>query len=58
MYKIEDLNPVSDLEGELSELEMIYQVRATPTTIYVDENGIIIHYERGLDTGRLEEFVK
>ena len=58
MYKIEDLNPVSDLEGELSELEMLYQVRATPTTIYVDENGIIIHYERGLDTGRLEEFVK
>lgn len=58
MYKIEDLNPVSDLEGELSELEMTYQVRATPTTIYVDENGIIVHYESGLDTVRLEEFLK
>lgn len=58
MYKIEDLNPVSDLEGELSELKLIYQVRTTPTTVYVDENGIIVHYEGGLDIERLEEFVK
>lgn len=56
-YGITDLGPVSDLEGDLSELKLIYQVRATPTTIYIDENGTIIHYEAGLDTGRLESFV-
>lgn len=56
-HKIGDLNPVSDLEGELSELMLIYQAKGTPTTIYVDENGTIVHYELGLDTVRLEKFV-
>lgn len=56
-HKIGDLNPVSDLEGELSELMLIYQAKGTPTTIYIDENGTIVHYELGLDTVRLEKFV-
>ena len=56
-HKIGDLNPVSDLEGEMSELMLIYQAKGTPTTIYIDENGTIVHYELGLDTVRLEKFV-
>lgn len=56
-HKIGDLNPVSDLEGGLSELKLIYQAKGTPTTIYIDEDGTIVHYEFGLDTRRLEQFI-
>lgn len=56
-YQIGNLGPVSDLEGDLSELELKYQVKGTPTTIYVDANGMIVHYELGLDTDRLEAFI-
>ena len=57
LYEIEELNPVSDLEGELSELHLRYQVRGTPTVIYVDKNGIITHYEMGINLDRINEFL-
>lgn len=58
LYNIQKLNPISDMEGEISELKLKYQVEGTPTVIYIDENGTIIHYEFGLDLKRFEEFVK
>ena len=58
LYNIQELNPISDMEGELSELKLKYQVEGTPTVIYIDANGTIVHYEFGLDLKRFEEFVQ
>lgn len=55
-HDIGHLNPVSDMEGRISELKLKYNVKGTPTIILVDENGIIRYCESGIDVDMLESF--
>ena len=56
-YGMTEYNPVSDMEGELSKIDIINNVTATPMCVYVDADGTIKAITEGFDPKDLEEFI-
>ena len=57
-YGLEEYNPVSDLEGNLSKIEITYGVTATPMCVYINTDGTIKAITEGFEPKDLEEFIK
>lgn len=57
-YGMTEYNPVSDMEGKLSKIDITYNVTATPTCVYVNADGTIKAITEGFDPKDLEEFIK
>lgn len=56
-YGMTEYNPVSDMEGQLSKTDIIYNVTATPMCLYVNADGTIKAITEGFDPKDLEEFI-
>ncbi|MBR5399075.1 MAG: hypothetical protein IK103_04695 [Bacteroidales bacterium] len=57
-YGMTEYNPVSDMEGNLTNIDIIYNVKATPTCLYVNADGTIKAITEGFEPKDLEEFLK
>ena len=57
-YGMTEYNPVSDMEGELSKIDIIYNVTATPMCVYVNADGTIKAITDGFEPKDLEDFLK
>ena len=57
-YGMTEYNPVSDMEGNLAKIDIIYNVKATPTCVYVNADGTIKAITEGFEPKDLEDFLK
>ena len=56
-YGMTEYNPVSDMEGQLSKIDIIYNVTATPMCVYVNADGTIKAITAGFEPKDLEDFL-
>lgn len=57
-YGMTEYNPVSDMEGNLAKIDIIYNIKATPTCLYINADGTIKAITEGFEPKDLEDFLK
>ena len=53
-----EYNPVSDMEGQLSRTDIVFDITATPMCVYVNADDTIKAITEGFDPKDLERFVE